>query len=251
MAGHQPLDHSRTPLTEQVQDGNAFSKWDALVCTEIFLSWSKYHAISIALVLNPRTDHISPQYHVIFDDKFESIHKPKQTENFDLLRVLSKQENRYHPIENSIQVDFDTFGQPPKQLDQSTNLQGPTQIDEPGPYEQRGPSLAPRDAETASQMTEESNAQSNCSKQRSNEEEPSLDTSDLEGVIQILKHPQSLSKKLVQTIFDRPIYLIQCIYLILQVNEGANVKDNDHKSFNHTFKMYTLMHHKYTMKKQN
>ena len=179
-------------LKDQLQDGKAFPKWDARVRTGIFLGWSKHHASSVALVLNPNTDHISPQYHIVFDDKFETIHKTKQTENLNLWNVLSKQENRYHSIDNAIQVEFDTFEQPPKQLDQSTNLQGPTQIDEPGPSEQREPSTAPRDAETSSQKTHGSDEQFNRSKQSLNEEEPSLETSEPEGVRRILTERQPL-----------------------------------------------------------
>ena len=64
-------------LKDQLHDGKAFPKWDARVHTRIFLGWSKHHASSDALVLNPNTDHhISPQYHmIIFDDKFETIPK--------------------------------------------------------------------------------------------------------------------------------------------------------------------------------
>ena len=32
------------------------------------------HARSIALVLNPRTGHVSPQFHVKFDDFFKTVH---------------------------------------------------------------------------------------------------------------------------------------------------------------------------------
>ena len=32
------------------------------------------HAGSVALVLNPKTGHVSPQYHVVFDDNFTTVH---------------------------------------------------------------------------------------------------------------------------------------------------------------------------------
>ena len=76
--------------------------------------------------------------------------KLNKLKNLNLWNVLSKQENRYHSIDHSLQVEFNTFGQPPNQLDQSTYLQGPTQINGPGPSEQREPSTAPRDTETSS-----------------------------------------------------------------------------------------------------
>ena len=173
---------------------------------------------------------------------------------------------------------------------------GPTQIDEPRPSEQREPSMAPRAAETSSPKTHGSDEQFNCSKQSLNEEEPSLDTSEPEGVRRILTewqplpstkyvkgacsnsiwssyifnpkrlnqreldeswmsdnhfYPQSMSKELVQTVFDHPTYLTPCVHLILQANDGANTKDNACKWFNHTSKMCMLVHPKYTKTKRN
>ena len=49
-----------------------------------------------------------------------------------------------------------------------------------------------QDSETSSQKTFGSDEQSNCSKQSLNEEEPSLDTSEPEGVRQILTERQPL-----------------------------------------------------------
>ena len=39
----------------------------------MYLGPSLSHARSVALVLNPRTDHVSPQFHVKFDDCFEMV----------------------------------------------------------------------------------------------------------------------------------------------------------------------------------
>ena len=39
----------------------------------IYLGHLPIHAGSVALVLNPRTLHISPQYHVIFDGDFNTV----------------------------------------------------------------------------------------------------------------------------------------------------------------------------------
>ena len=37
------------------------------------MSRSPFHAGSVALVLNPRSGLISPQYHVVFDDEFSTV----------------------------------------------------------------------------------------------------------------------------------------------------------------------------------
>ena len=39
----------------------------------IYVGRSPYHAGSVALVLNPRTGYVSPQYHVVFDDDFTTV----------------------------------------------------------------------------------------------------------------------------------------------------------------------------------
>ena len=39
----------------------------------IYVGRSPFHAGSVALVLNPRTGHVSPQYHVVFDDDFTTV----------------------------------------------------------------------------------------------------------------------------------------------------------------------------------
>jgi hypothetical protein len=39
----------------------------------VYLGHSPLHAGSVALVYNPSTRHVSPQYHVVFDDDFTTI----------------------------------------------------------------------------------------------------------------------------------------------------------------------------------
>ena len=46
-------------------------KWDPRTRLGIYVGRSPYHAGSVALVLNPRTGHVSPQYHLVFDDDFQ------------------------------------------------------------------------------------------------------------------------------------------------------------------------------------
>jgi hypothetical protein len=48
-------------------------KWEPRSRLEIYLGNSPCHAGSVALVLNPKTLNISPQYHVVFDDHFSTI----------------------------------------------------------------------------------------------------------------------------------------------------------------------------------
>ena len=39
-----------------------------------FVGFSEQHSSLVALVRNLETGHVSPQYHVVFDDKFETVH---------------------------------------------------------------------------------------------------------------------------------------------------------------------------------
>jgi hypothetical protein len=48
-------------------------KWEPLSRIGVYLGHSPFHAGSVALVFNPRTGQVSPQYHVIFDDTFLTV----------------------------------------------------------------------------------------------------------------------------------------------------------------------------------
>jgi hypothetical protein len=48
-------------------------KWEPQACMGIYVGWSPSHASNVALVLNPRTGHILPQFHVVFDDDFTTV----------------------------------------------------------------------------------------------------------------------------------------------------------------------------------
>ena len=59
-------------LISKAQDGKA-PKWDPRSRVGIYLGHSPTHAGSVAMVLNPKTLHVSPQYHVVFDDNFSTV----------------------------------------------------------------------------------------------------------------------------------------------------------------------------------
>ena len=48
-------------------------KWDARSRMGSHVGKSPAHASTVALVLNPRTVHVSPQFHVVFDDEFTTV----------------------------------------------------------------------------------------------------------------------------------------------------------------------------------
>ena len=48
-------------------------KWEPRSCEGIYLGHSPFHAGPVALVLNPATSHVSPQFHVVFDDESSTV----------------------------------------------------------------------------------------------------------------------------------------------------------------------------------
>ena len=69
-------------LDNKLQVNQAIQKWQARSRLGIYLGPSPNHSRSISLILNPRTGHTSPQYHVKHDNFFETVH-PSKTTNFD------------------------------------------------------------------------------------------------------------------------------------------------------------------------
>ena len=63
-------------LDPVLQDGHKIPKWEPRARLGLFVGFSKEHSSLVPLVLNVTTGKISPQFHVIFDDKFETVHSP-------------------------------------------------------------------------------------------------------------------------------------------------------------------------------
>lgn len=60
-------------LKSNLQSGKTLPKWETRARVGIYLGPSPRHARSVALVLNMETGMVSPQYHVRFDDLFETV----------------------------------------------------------------------------------------------------------------------------------------------------------------------------------
>ena len=59
-------------LHEALQGGNSIPKWDERSRVGVFLGHSAQHAQNVSLILNPRTGYVSPQFHCVYDDHFDS-----------------------------------------------------------------------------------------------------------------------------------------------------------------------------------
>jgi hypothetical protein len=56
-----------------MQSGKKLPKWKVRSRIGVYLGMSMQHARSVDLVLNLKTGHVSPQFHVTFDPKFETV----------------------------------------------------------------------------------------------------------------------------------------------------------------------------------
>jgi hypothetical protein len=61
-------------LQPRLQDGGKVPKWEPRSRQGQYMGASPLHASTVGLVRNLRTNHISPQFHVVYDDLFETVH---------------------------------------------------------------------------------------------------------------------------------------------------------------------------------
>ena len=61
-------------LNPSLQDGFKTPKWEPRSRRGVFMGFSPLHASTVGLIRNPHTNRISPQYHCVYDDYFETIH---------------------------------------------------------------------------------------------------------------------------------------------------------------------------------
>ena len=48
-------------------------KWETLSRSGIYLGHSQFNAVSVALLLNVANSHVSPQFHMVFDNEFSTV----------------------------------------------------------------------------------------------------------------------------------------------------------------------------------
>jgi hypothetical protein len=60
-------------LDKRIQDGKSIPRWQSRSKRGVYVGSSPKHASTVPLVLNLETGHISPQFHVVFDDWFATV----------------------------------------------------------------------------------------------------------------------------------------------------------------------------------
>ena len=67
-------------LEPKLQNNQKLPKWNRRARMGQFLGYSRVHSSTVALVRNLHTGFVSPQYHVVFDDKFETVFNDGRTD---------------------------------------------------------------------------------------------------------------------------------------------------------------------------
>ena len=90
-------------LDPTLQDGKKIPKWNKRSRLGQFLGFLDEHSSLVGCVCHLGTNFVSPQYHVVYDDKFETIHNGTtiaETEAEDLFTSLFENaRDHYAPIE--------------------------------------------------------------------------------------------------------------------------------------------------------
>jgi len=71
-------------LDPKLQDGHKVPKFDPRSRRGVNLGWSPKHASSVPLVLNLDSGHVSPQFHVVFDDWFSTVSSDGEAKDDEL-----------------------------------------------------------------------------------------------------------------------------------------------------------------------
>ena len=107
-------------LDPSLQDGKKLPKFHARSRQGKFVGFSKHHSSNVALVLNRATGAISPQYHVVFDDYFQTVRGATDTADVDLNTI--NWENFITPVNSERYYDESDTAHPPPALHQDWNI---------------------------------------------------------------------------------------------------------------------------------
>ena len=88
-------------LEPALQDGKKIPKWQPRARLGMFVGFSLVHSSLVPLVLNVSTGKISPQYHVVFDDKFATVNSLPSEDS------IEKQWARIFKLKREFYLDFE------------------------------------------------------------------------------------------------------------------------------------------------
>ena len=155
----------------RLQDGHKLPRWNPCACHGTFVGITNIHASSVGLIRNPTTNRLSPQFHCIYDDYFETVtfNDRMPPPNWEELTLESLHK---HPFDEKIPKEFidnwdvpeEVTGAPPQRepdtesrprRDQSTlpppSVQPPPQLHPPNQDSADLPNLSQREPTSPSQ----------------------------------------------------------------------------------------------------
>jgi hypothetical protein len=99
-------------LDPHLQDGKKLPKWHPRSRRCQFLGVSPNHSTTIGRILNLRAGHVSPQFHVVYDDLFSTVPNAETGGLFDLERFQSQSWSHLIAVgsERYLEEEFDERG---------------------------------------------------------------------------------------------------------------------------------------------
>jgi hypothetical protein len=63
-------------IDQHMQEGTFPPKWTARTTQKVYVGHLRNHSKSAPMVWDPKTKLVSPQFHVMFDDNFDTVQPP-------------------------------------------------------------------------------------------------------------------------------------------------------------------------------
>jgi hypothetical protein len=162
VASHSTLLHAHVwgcpayVLNPRLTDGKKIPKWQPRSRRGMYVDRSSLHASLVGLILNLQSSNISPQYHVVYDDFYETVHLDEASEPEcwgDLILTSSER----------VVIDEATADERekiPRLAGEWTELQTKLHRSQDGPFQQREQTLAPEHRSTTPAPSSPSGPQS-------------------------------------------------------------------------------------------
>ena len=97
----------RYVLEPKLQNNQELPKWNRQARMGQFPGYSRFHSSTVALVRNLHTGHVIPQYHLVFDDKFETVFSGGKSEE-EMDKIFQKLFDGER--ENYVEEEYDDDG---------------------------------------------------------------------------------------------------------------------------------------------
>ncbi len=92
-------------LDPKLQDGRKIPKWQPRARLGQFLGFSNKHSSTVGLIRNLKTGSISPQYHVVIDEKFETIASSRRVDMTERWETLFQTSREHYLPEHNPDLD--------------------------------------------------------------------------------------------------------------------------------------------------